>query len=67
MPTTTHGSEAKAGKVRRVAEEAARRAKEFDGWTAYEAAKGYVRREYPGLRKDQYDAIIDAIKTRLEI
>jgi len=27
----------------------------------------YVRREYPGLRKDQYDAIIDAIKTRLEI
>lgn len=62
MPATTRQHQA-----RRIATEAVRQAREFTGWTAYEVAKDYVRREYPGLRKDQYDAIIDAIKDRLEI
>jgi hypothetical protein len=62
MPTTTHDPE-----VRCIANEAVRRTKGFSGWNAYEAAKGYVRRKYPGLRKDKYDAIIDLIKDRLEI
>jgi len=51
--------------VRRIADEAVRRAKGFSGWRAYEAAKGYVRREHP--QHDQYEQIIDAIKTRLQI
>jgi len=32
-----------------------------------EAAKDYVRCNHPGLRKEQYDFVIDAIKDRLEI
>jgi hypothetical protein len=60
MPTTTRDPE-----VRRIADEAVRRAKGFEDWQAYEAAKGYVRRQHPG--REDYDAIIDAIKTRLEI
>lgn len=39
--------------VRRIADEAVRR------------TKGYARREHPN--RNDYDAIIDAIKTRLEI
>jgi len=62
MSTTTRDPEA-----RRIADEAVRRAKGFSGWRAYEAAKGYVRREHPGARKDEYDATLDAIKDRLEI
>jgi hypothetical protein len=62
MPTKIRDHE-----VRRIASEAVRCAKGLSGWTAYEAAKTHVRREHPGLRKDRYDAIIDAIKTRLEI
>jgi hypothetical protein len=53
--------------VRRIASESLRQAEGNSGWTAYEAAKTHVRREYPGLRKDQYDTIIDLIKDRLEI
>jgi hypothetical protein len=60
MPTDTHTPD-----VRRIADEAVRRAKGFSGWRAYEAAKAYVRREHPS--RDDYDAIIDAIKDRLEI
>lgn len=60
MPTTTHDPA-----VRRIADEAVRRAKGFGGWRKYEAAKAYVRRQHPA--HEHYDAIIDAIKTRLEI
>jgi hypothetical protein len=59
MPTTTDPD------VRRIADEAVRRAKGFEGWRKYEAAKAYVQRQHP--THDDYDAIIDAIKTRLEI
>jgi len=62
MPTTIHAPE-----MRRIANEAVRRARGFDGWKAYEAAKTHVRRGYPGLRKDEYNTTIDAIKDRLEI
>jgi len=42
--------------------------KAFPAGLHTEAAKTQVRRGgYPGLRKDRYDAIIDAIKTRLEV
>lgn len=54
-----------ASDVRRIADEAVRRAKGFAGWRAYEAAKSYVRRQHPNC--DDYDAIIDAIKDRLDI
>jgi len=60
MPTDTHDPT-----VRRIADEAVRRAKGFEGWQKYEAAKTYVRRQHP--RHEGYDAIIDAIKHRLEI
>ena len=60
MPTSAPDTD-----VRRIADEAVRRARGFTGWRAYEAAKSFVRREYPG--HDQYDAIIDAIQDRLEI
>jgi len=59
MPTTTDPA------VRRIADEAVRRSKGFSGWHRYEAAKTYLRREHP--RHEDYDAIIDAIKHRLEI
>jgi len=62
MSTTTRDPE-----VRRIADEAVRRAKGFSDWRAYEAAKDYVRCNHPGLRKEQYDFVIDAIKDRLEI
>jgi hypothetical protein len=62
MSTTTRDAE-----LRRIAEEAVRRAEGSEGWRAYEAAKSFVRREYPGLRKEEYDAVINAIKDRLEI
>jgi len=61
MPTTTHDTH-----VRRIADEAVRQA-EGTGWTAYEAAKNYVRRAHPELPDQQYNDIIDAIKRRLEI
>lgn len=60
MPKQTHDTE-----VRRIAEEAVRRTKGFTDWRAYEAAKSYVRRQCPDHHR--YDAIIDAIKNRLEI
>jgi len=44
MSTTTRDAE-----LRRIAEEAVRRAEGSEGWRAYEAAKSFVRREYPGL------------------
>ena len=62
MSTTTRDAE-----LRRIAEEAVRRAEDSEGWRAYETSKRYLRREYPGLRKDEYDNIIDAIKDRLSI
>ncbi|WP_103029987.1 hypothetical protein [Salinibacter altiplanensis] len=62
MPTTTQDPD-----VRRLARDAVRQAEGTSGWTAYEAAKGYARRTHPELFSCQHDAIIDAIKTRLEI
>lgn len=59
MPTTTDPA------VRRIADEAVRRAKGFEGWRKYESVKTYVRCQHP--THEDYDAIIDAIKHRLEI
>jgi hypothetical protein len=66
MDTPEHQTDRHEARIERIAGEAVRCAKGFDGWRAYEAAKGYVRREY-GTHIPGYDAIIDCIKDRLEI
>ena len=64
MDTPEHQTDRHEARIRRIAGEAVRAAKGFDGWRAYEAAKGYVRREY-GPHIDEYDAILNAITDRL--
>jgi len=66
MPDPATQTDRRRARIRRIADEALRRAKAFDGWRAYEAAKSHVRREH-GTHVPGYDAIIDRIKDRLEI
>jgi len=66
MPDPAHQTDRRRGRIRRIADEAVRRAKDFEGWRACEAAKQHVRREH-GAHVPCYDAIIDRIKDRLEI
>jgi hypothetical protein len=66
MPDLQQQTERREARIRRIADEACRRAKGFDGWRSYEAAKGYVRRQH-GAHVPGYDAIMDHIKDRLGI
>jgi len=66
MPDLQQQAERRRDRIRRIADAAVRCARGHNGWQAYEAAKAYVHREH-GAGTPGYDAIIDRIKTRLQI
>jgi len=66
MPDPATQTDRREARVQRIARKAVRHARGHDGWRAYEAAKGYVRRQY-GAHIPGYDAIMDHIKDRLGI
>lgn len=66
MPMATHAT-SRDTEVQRAANEAVRRARAFDGWTAYEAAKRHAQRSHPEVFSRRHGDIIDMIKTRLDL
>jgi hypothetical protein len=64
VPDSQTQTDRRQGRIQRITREALRRARGHDGWRAYEAAKGYVRRQY-GPHIPGYDAILRRITDQL--
>jgi hypothetical protein len=66
MPDPQTQTDRQGARIRRITRKALRRARAHDGWRAYEAAKGYVRRQY-GTHIPGYDAILRRITDELNL
>jgi hypothetical protein len=66
VPNPQTQTDRRQARIRRISREALRRARGLDGWRAYEAAKGYVRREY-GAHIPGYDAVLRRIIDELNL